>query len=510
MSTYPGFIHGDYTARSLRANSERTINLYPEMVEDGLGNSKAALVSTPGLTLWLTAGAGPVWDMFVDPTYARIYFLSGPATAPHLYLAAYGTPWTVTDLGAVPFVTSATTFHHTAPFLVANQSQLLIAGGQIEGATYPRVGVGGLATLDSGTAGQGGWPGRTTSGCFIDGYMIVNSPGPSVWTNQFFISKLNDATQWSALDFAQEGDGADAIMGVAALRRDLWLFGAKRTVVYYDSGSADFPFSRIPGAVLQISCVSPASIREVQGSLIFLGAEGPSDVGAPGVGSATVPSVGTSVYRTQGYNAVRISTHSVEKIIASWPDPANAKAFVYADAGHTFYVLNGASGAAIVYDVTTKQWHERISNLGTAGNYDPQCYAHFNNMHLVGSATSGKIYQMDTSIYTDTGNPITRTRIGPPLVSENRFNMFHRFTLDLEVGTQASGAQNLTLAWSNDGGQSFPMSKTIAIGGVGLYSTRAVWNRLGKGRDRVFKVTTTDPMQIALIAAYLDFTAGSA
>lgn len=513
MAEYPGFISGDMTSRSLRADSERTINLYLELNEDGFGKSRAALYSTPGLTTVFTLPDSPVYDLWVDPNFGSLYAITGPAATPHLFqIDALGA---ATNLGIIPSVHVPASANHSQPFIVgSNQvAQLLLGGGRLQGAIYTR-GTGLFTTLDSGTTGQGGWPPFISSGAFIDGYFIVNQGAfdgiTPQYTNSFSISSLNDGTLWDALDFTQEGDGPDAIVGVTALKRDLWLFGARRTVVYYDSGSADFPFSRVTGGVIDATCIAAGSICAAAGSIFFMGSSGPSDISAENPIGTSVPSTGASVFQTLGYTARRISTHSVEKAIGSWPDLAAAQAFIYEDGGHVFYVLNGASGAAQVYDMTTKSWHERISNLGTAGNYDPQCYARWNGMHLVGSATSGKIYQMATSIYTDNGGAITRTRIGPPLSSENRYSFFHRFTLDLEVGTEASGQQNLTLAWSNDGGQTFPMSKTIVVGGVGQYSARAFWNRLGKGRDRVFQFTTSDPMQIALIAAYLDSTPGVA
>src|SRR3990167_6155578 len=53
---FPGFVGGSYTADSLSADLERSVNLYPEPIQSGAGKSPAALRSRPGLSLFTTLG----------------------------------------------------------------------------------------------------------------------------------------------------------------------------------------------------------------------------------------------------------------------------------------------------------------------------------------------------------------------------------------------------------------------------------------------------------------------
>ena len=48
---FPGFVGSSYELDNLRADVQRTVNLYPEVIESGNGNSGAQsqLRSTPGL-----------------------------------------------------------------------------------------------------------------------------------------------------------------------------------------------------------------------------------------------------------------------------------------------------------------------------------------------------------------------------------------------------------------------------------------------------------------------------
>lgn len=509
MAVYQNFIGPSNMDPSLVADSERTINWYAEFDKQ---RGKAALLRTPGFTPWVTLPKSPVWALWADPQYGELFALAGPLNGVHLYsITAISGTWTPADLGAVPNYGNSTYFTGWNPFLVGNSNakQLLCAGGHVEGGLWSYlIGSTGWTTLDASLSNRGGWPYLVSCGCAIDGYFIVNAYATG-WSNKFFISALNDGTQWSALDFSLADDAPNAIIGMGTLRRELWLFGTKRIVIYYDSGAANFPFSRIPGAVIEVSCAAPSSICEAEGSFIFVGGAMTGDVEAGDAGltinSGGSASPGTTVYITNGYTAQRISTHAIEKAIAAWgaANISGAVAFAYQDKGHTFYVLNPGStgqGNALVYDLTTGLWHERVSNLGTANNYNAQCYLHYNGLHLVGDNASGNIYKMDTATGTDNGSAITRTRIGPPIKGELVNNFFHEFTLDFDGGSA------FTLSWSNDGGNTFIDSTALS----GVSFARAVWRRLGKARDRRFQLVTSDSAANALLDAYIVATPGVA
>lgn len=496
MAQYPAFTGSTYLSRSLVADTERTINLYPEPIEDGAGKSRSVLYGTPGLTLFATLPVAPVWAMWYSPAYAalnaeQMLVLAGPS-ASNLNLYVVNSAGSVSSVGALAGGYGTPGYRTYPPWLVASETQALLGGG---GLTYANVYTfaSGLTTLSGANPGT-----YIPSATNLDSYWIA----PLGNSNTLGVSNPNDATTWQALNTLSLQDGPDMIVALAALRRELWVFGSERTTVYYDSGAV-FPFTRIPGAVVSVGCVAPRSLQVIGGSLCFLGTLNGGERGA----SHSTTGAGCAVYMSSGYNVQRISTFGVESLLSTWTAPENAMSYTYQDAGHTFYVLTCSQGT-LVYDVTVGLWHERVSDASSPAHLG-QCYVHAFGKHLVG-ATDGKIYTMDRATYTDAGTAITRTRIGPPIANENHINTFHEFTLDCEVGTEASGAQSLTLGWSNDGGQTWPGSSTISVGAAGNYTARAVWRRLGSARDRVFKVTTTDASPIAWINAYLEMTGGGA
>ena len=62
------------------------------------------------------------------------------------------------------------------------------------------------------------------------------------------------------------------------------------------------------------------------------------------------------------------------------------------------------------------------------------------------------------------------------------------------------------LRWSDDGGHTWSSEHWTSMGKLGEYATRTFWRRLGmtvKLRDRVYEISGTDPVKIAIMAAEL-------
>jgi len=73
-------------------------------------------------------------------------------------------------------------------------------------------------------------------------------------------------------------------------------------------------------------------------------------------------------------------------------------------------------------------------------------------------------------------------------------------SIDLYVEPQ------VMLRWSDDGGHTWSNEHWQSMGTQGGYGTRVFWRRLGmtlKLRDRVYEISGTDPVKIAIMGAEL-------
>jgi hypothetical protein len=76
------------------------------------------------------------------------------------------------------------------------------------------------------------------------------------------------------------------------------------------------------------------------------------------------------------------------------------------------------------------------------------------------------------------------------------------------VATTGANPQ-LMLRWSDDGGHTWNGERTTSMGRTGQYGTRAIFRRLGmtlKLRDRVYEVSGTDPVKVAIMGAELQIS----
>lgn len=457
-----------YTARSKDHNAEVCMNLFPEIDGSGHAKSKIALYGTPGMNLLATLPTSPVRGMFAGGVF--MYAVSGNSF------------YDVSVSGTIGFrgtVNAAT----TPARVVSNGNQLLICSGD---EVFLDNGAGITSVLTDGYIGI----------TFLDGYFVaLRNPTATngLTRDQIYISALFDGSTWNALDFQSRQGSSDRLVAISAHNQQLWLHGQETTEVWYNSGNADYPFTRIQGSQIEMGAW-PFTVAELDHSLFY--------VGTNSVG-------GSMVYRTQGFIPQRVSNHAVEYAISTVGPTSIPEAYAYQEGGHSFYVLC-LPQSTWVYDASTGMWHQRGVWTGTAFDRHPGvCGVHlFANAVLIGSGTTGKIYIQSMDFYTLEGAAIRRYRQAPHISDENKRVFYHSLQVDMEMGTVPTGTPTALMRYSEDGGHTFTADKSVNLGTAGQYAKRAIWRRLGSSRDRVFGVTlpnlTNGP--VCIVDAYLKAT----
>jgi len=67
-----------------------------------------------------------------------------------------------------------------------------------------------------------------------------------------------------------------------------------------------------------------------------------------------------------------------------------------------------------------------------------------------------------------------------------------------------SGDPKAWLSWSNDGGHTWSNKYEAAMGKMGEYKTRLSWRRLGKARNRVFKLEMPSANKKIIVNAFIN------
>lgn len=466
-------VQGAYTARSLTADAQRCVNLYPESNPQD-APFPTTHYGTPGLSRLCDAvGAasrcaykasnGALYEVIGE----SVYFTNSSFTRTLVGTIGPGsTPVSMADNGLIAVIVDGSAQGFTVD--LGTQEFSAIADPAFYGADFVK---------------------------YLDTFFIFNRPG----TNQFYISpSLWDGNQaLDPLDIAAKTGTPDNIAAIAVMHREIWLIGAEVGVeVWFNSGAADFPFERMPGVFIDHGCAAPHSTVAQDIDVFWIARD------AQGQGI---------VVKGTGYEAKRVSTYAIENELLSYDTLEDAVAFTYQEAGHAFYQISFPSADKTwVYDIGENLWHQRSwqDEGGVEHRSRAKTAAFVYGKNVVGDWEDGRLYHYDLNTYTDDGDPIIRRRGFPHVVNDGKRLSFTQFIASIQTGTTpgllADDEPMVSLRWSNTGGYSWGNPVSHGIGATGQFIRQAQWRRLGIARDRVFELFWSLNGQSALLGAYID------
>lgn len=461
---------GSEQSRSLPLDAQRCINFFTEHQPDD-AKSQVPLFGRPGMEIFATLGDGPArgfWSMT-----NVIYVVSGTSL------------YSITTRGIVAEVGTGIAGTNLVS-MADNGTQLCIVTGT-QGFIYTVA--GGLVEITSAAF----YP--ATKVIFFDGYFVFNRLG----TNQFFLSALYDGLSYNGLDFASTESSPTELMGFEQNLQLLFFFKRDQIEMWYDAGTADFPFQRYAGGVIQRGCNSTASIVKQDGAIFFLGDDG-------------------IFYRLQANIPVRVSTHSQEYIIAQEPATDSISCMTWTWQGHKFVALTLPDlKRTLVYDISTQRWHDRESWIDgdvSLGVWRANCCLDdFRGETYFGDAFTGIIGVENYDVFTEYGFTISGVIYSAPLASDRKRIFISRWELDIQAGigdtNDPVADPQFMMSYSKDGGQTFSMIQVWrSMGLIGEYLKRLRWLRLGQAYQWVFRVQCTDNVRRVIIGCYADIQIG--
>jgi hypothetical protein len=330
----------------------------------------------------------------------------------------------------------------------------------------------------------------------VDNFIVYNNPGTNQWGCTNVSSIASAANNQGAKDGAP-----DNLVTLIVNQREVYLLGERTTEVWIDTGSFPFPFQRIPGTSSQHGVAAAFSLARLGASFAWVS----KDDRGQGI-----------ILMMNGYQPIRISTYAVETAINSYATINDARAYSYQQNGHEFYVVTFPSADATwCYDIATQLWHKRAyrDNNNVLHRHRGNCAATFSGRVVVGDYANGIIYSYSLSTFTDNGATIPCIRRIRHLTEDLNRVFYHQLQIQFQPGVGGQSGQSLNpqamLQWSDDGGFTWSNQFWTTMGKVGQYKNRAIWRRMGFGRDRVYEVQVTDPVYRVMVSADLMATAGS-
>ena len=466
-------------AYSSAVSAQRRLNCFYDMRKDQDKNT-IIIRGTPGLVLSLTLPTSPIrgWRVVGNLIYVVagnvLYSVDSAGVTISLgVLEINGSTLVgISDNGVqLGIVDGLHLYCYTIVTGLYAQSALNIAGsfGIVSDANFPT----GATSID-----------------FLDGRNIVNRPN----SRQTYVSEQYDLTAWTNVSslptYMTKENSTDLLQAVSVLNGNIILWGVQSIEFWQDVGSFPNPFARVSGASQTWGLAALHSVAQLNNTAIFLGQN---------------PQGGIQVLMLNGYTPVRVSTSDIEDIITGFSTWQDATALTYIVAGHPMYQLNfPTANRSFLYDALTSVWQEVQTGLDLQARHLANIGITFNTYNYVADSTSPNIYQLSTQAYTDNGTPIKRQVVSRHISDEGNVFGIDELYIDLETGVGLQSGQGsapqIVLETSKNGGRTFGPQRWVSIGAVGQFlSPRAIWRRLGMGRDFVFRLTLTDPVKFTII-----------
>lgn len=440
---------GSYQHRSLPLSAQRMVNCYLEVAPPG-AKTPVAVVPSYGITDFTTAGTGPIRGGTV--VNGVPYVCSGGKL---VKISESG----ATELGAIPGADKVAMAGDGTNVAVAANGWLYLYNGST---------VTAISDPD--------FPGASWVG-FLDGYIPVIEPH----SGRIFINETPYVpTNWSALDFVTAESAPDDLLWAVISHRELYAFGRETIEVLYNSGDVDTPLRRTDSGIIETGIMSAYAAAKTDNGIYFLGNDG-------------------LAYRLAGYLPERVSSYAMEQAIEGYSDKS-CVVMPFTEGGHKMVAFHFAQ-ATWVYDISTGLPHERVSTGHT--RWRPQVALQAFNRTLVGDYASNRVGYLDFQSFAEWGGVLRSSCTAPSISEENRV-MFHgELELQFEqgVGTLSTTDPQVMLDWSDDGGRTWSSEHWRSLGAMGAFKTRAIWRRMGRARDRVYRYAITDPVRRTLIQA---------
>lgn len=452
-----------YKSTSANVTAQTRVNMYLEIVPDK-DKTQAVAYGTPGLTLFADLG---------DTPFRCLHSLGD-----YVYGVHRGTFYQITNAGIA--TAKGTLLTTTGRCGIENNGlQIMVVDGTY-GYTYT------IATDTFAQITYADFPGADTV-AFNDGYFIVNKPS----SGQFFLSGLYNGTTWDALDFATAESNPDNLVAVVADHGELILLGDVSTEFWSNTGSIDFPYTRMTGAAVEWGLAARWSVAKFDNSLIWLAKNRMGEV---------------QVVRLSGYQPQRVSTFDIENIINGYSTVSDATGFSYLHNGHPFYQINFPTGGeSLIYDGASNCWSKMVSHGMTRHRAEIATY--FLSRTIVSDSSNGRLYNIDGDVYTENGEEIVAE-----ITTKHGTNGLERvfcaaLQVDLEAGVGLATGQGsdpqIMMQISKDGGHTWGPERWRSMGKIGEYKARARWLRCGSARDFVFKLRISDPVKRVILGAYI-------
>lgn len=314
---------------------------------------------------------------------------------------------------------------------------------------------------------------------FVDGYVVGVEKG----TGRFVGSALNDASDWSGLDYATAEARPDLLTTLRVSQRDVVLIGKDTTEIWWNSGQDGFPFARQAGGFLELGTNARLGVTQADNTLWMFGAD-------------------RTFRALRGRSWVKVSQTGVEEAVARYATVNDCEAYSFTHHGIVHVCFRfPTEGITWCHVVNTGEWYEADTGWVCAISHNGKTWV----QHL-----DGTVGYLTDSTPAQFGSAVIRTVVFPNVYSENARAFHSSLDVILRTGDADTGVTPMVqLDISDDGGNTWTSLPSREMGLIGQYRKVVRWFRLGTARDRVYRIRVSDAVPFHLLGAELEVVGGA-
>jgi len=337
---------------------------------------------------------------------------------------------------------------------------------------------------------------------------ITGSKSVDFFNNQFIYTKDRFST------VSDVGNGAEAsglnIVGEETLPDDLvrdYVFdeviyrcGTRSIVGWYNSGVGAPPIEKLQGRIFTVGLAAINSIAETDEAFYWLGDD-------------------FAIYQAAAGSKNRISTDAISNEIQKYSKIDDAIGNTFTFEGQNFYSITFPSGNktfVVSESLGSNGWFEissGVSNPLDSTKYQGTSILDAYGKLFVADVSNGNIYNLDLDTYMNNDEALQRVRVtqaanGALLNARGKRVQMSELKLIMETGVGVISGQGdnprIMIEYSDDGGNTWNGGSWPRVGRLGEFTLQVEWYNLGSFYDRIFRISTTDPVNYSIYSATID------
>lgn len=342
----------------------------------------------------------------------------------------------------------------------------------------------------------------------VDNVNITGAKSVGFINNQFLytfdrfttVSDPGDGASASGLNIIGEETLPDNLVRDYVYDEVIYRMGVRSIVGWWNSGVGSPPIEKLQGRIFNVGLAAINSVAKTDKAFYWLGDD-------------------YAIYRASGGNEERISTDAISNELQKYSTVSDAIGNTFTFEGQNFYQITFPTGNrtfVINESLGINGWFELSSAVNgphSSSKYQGQTIINAYGKNLVADSDNGNIYELDLNSYTNNGDPLQRIRTTQSVNGEllgakgKRVQMSSvKFIMESGVGLISGQGDNprIMIEYSDDGGNTWNGGSWPRVGRLGEFTLQVEWFDLGSFYDRIFRISTTDPVNYSIYSATID------